>query len=147
MILSILTLTLVQRFWAKVVITSGGCWEWTARRDRDGYGIFGLGGGRNLRAHRLAYCIYYQIDPGALQVRHSCDNPPCCNPLHLLLGTQTQNMLDKEVRLRAGRTLTPAKALEIRTRTSERVCDLAAEYGVTPLTVSLVRKGRTWKHL
>lgn len=43
------------------------------------------------KAHRIAYELAYGVSPGKLQVIHSCDNPPCCNPNHLSLGTSQDN--------------------------------------------------------
>ena len=82
------------------------CLEWDGNRNSEGYGRLWLGGrgGRNYFTHRLSYCVkegeeWPTID--GWMVRHMCDNPPCCNPYHLVLGDNTQNVLDK---VAAGRT-------------------------------------------
>lgn len=69
------------------------CWPWTAATRRRGYGIFTVNR-RNFVAHRLAFQVATGIDPGELLVCHTCDNPPCCNPAHLFLGTNSDNMRD-----------------------------------------------------
>jgi len=69
-----------------------GCWEWTGRRDDNGYGWLKFHG-RDLGAHVASHLIH-KGDVGTLFVLHSCDNPPCCNPAHLWLGTQADNMAD-----------------------------------------------------
>jgi hypothetical protein len=66
------------------------CWEWQGRIYGDGYGRF-LG---YLATHRLAYYFTTGVDPEELLVCHHCDNPPCCNPDHLFLGTHADNMRD-----------------------------------------------------
>lgn len=86
-----------ERFWAKVNI--GGpdeCWEWTAFRNPAGYGRFGIGYETAL-THRFSYALTAGVnvtDLGQSVVMHSCDNPPCCNPKHLSLATQAQNLAD-----------------------------------------------------
>ena len=81
-----------------VKLTTGGCWEWQGARDSGGYGV----ADHNKKVHRLSYIA--NLGPvGELQVLHSCDNPPCCNPLHLFLGTNADNMADKRRKLRSGK--------------------------------------------
>lgn len=70
------------------------CWNWMGYRNRVGYGQIKVGG-KNLRAHRVAYAIANGHVPASLDVLHSCDNPPCCNPNHLWLGTDLDNVADK----------------------------------------------------
>jgi hypothetical protein len=69
------------------------CWPWLRGRFADGYGGFKVGK-QTMKANRVAYFIANGIDPGQLQVCHTCDNPSCCNPAHLFLGDTSANITD-----------------------------------------------------
>lgn len=69
------------------------CWIWTLAKDKDGYGVAHKGRG-NFRAHRISYETFIGPIPEGFSVCHHCDNPPCCNPAHLFLGTNQDNMDD-----------------------------------------------------
>jgi len=89
----------LANFWSKVD-QSGDCWLWTGFKNPAGYGVVSLSG--KLRtAHRVAVAIRDGVMPEGLVVRHSCDNPICVRPDHLILGTQGDNMRDRAKR---GRT-------------------------------------------
>jgi hypothetical protein len=80
-------------FWSQVDRSGGprSCWEWQGGKKAEGYGAavhFGLQG-----AHRIAW-YYAHGHPGQMYVLHNCDNPACCNPRHLRLGTHLDNMRD-----------------------------------------------------
>jgi len=69
------------------------CWPWTAFIGTWGYGMFWLDG-RNINASRAAYLLLVGEIADGLVVCHSCDNPACCNPAHLFLGSQGDNVRD-----------------------------------------------------
>jgi hypothetical protein len=76
--------------------TMENCIEFKGYKNKGGYGNKFMGGKKYL-AHRLAYCKAKNIDIkeiDGLVVMHTCDNPPCINPEHLVLGTQKENMYD-----------------------------------------------------
>ena len=93
--------TITERFWDKVRVT-GGCWMWTSARDRWGYGRFRTEVS-HVGAHRMAWMLAVGLIPGDLCVLHRCDNPSCCNPDHLFLGTAKDNIHDAMRKGRPGR--------------------------------------------
>lgn len=74
---------LVERIHAKVSAdTESGCWVWTAARNRQGYGLIGVGKKSQL-AHRMSYELAKGEIPEQLQLDHLCRNRACVNPDHL----------------------------------------------------------------
>jgi hypothetical protein len=137
------------------------CWEWQGSRFNDdmGYGQMKVNG-FNCRVHRVAYESHYGEHPGVRQVLHACDNPICCNPAHLRLGSPADNMADKVKRGRwkggaprgvgNGRAkLNPQKVIEIRQRLAANeyttLKALAMEYGISKTTIRGIRDGIIWK--
>lgn len=142
----------VARFWSHVDrLTPDECWPWTAARGRTGYGRFSVGGrkGTMRTASRVAYEI--QNGPaGDKHVRHICDNPPCCNPAHLILGDHADNMRDMAARERGWKTrLTASDVARIRIALGDGAQPkrLAEEYGVVPSTIGMIARFETWKHV
>lgn len=132
-----------------------GCWLWTGAYDtKSGYGSFGIDGRRH-SAHRASWELHFGDIPSGLCVCHKCDTPQCVNPLHLFLGTHTDNAMDK---VRKGRDNTPmgvnqrnAKLTDddvMKIRNDTRTCKtIAAEYGIDGSTCSIIQLGRTWQHV
>ena len=84
----------------------GGCWVYNGSRTQDGYGQFTTFG-VHWRAHRYFYTYFNGDIPKGLLVRHTCDNPPCVLPSHLLLGTDADNNRDMMERGRYNGGLRP----------------------------------------
>lgn len=85
---------LPPRFVAKVHVTPAGCWEWTASRNKEGYGRFAVkADGRWVMAlaHRVAYELFFGPMPAGLESDHLCRNRPCANPWHLEAVTHKEN--------------------------------------------------------
>lgn len=88
----------IDRFWSRVDDSGGpdSCWPWQLSRFPTGYGHAILHGREY--AHRIAYELATGNDPRGLDVCHTCDNPPCCNPAHLFAGTALDNMRDRDAK-------------------------------------------------
>jgi hypothetical protein len=83
--------TLVKRFWKHVKV-GPGCWPWTGCTSDEGYGR--LQKDKNsgvIYAHRFSFEMHKGKIPPGILIMHECDNPPCCNPKHLHLGTVQMN--------------------------------------------------------
>jgi hypothetical protein len=88
-----------DRFNSKFEKVKSGCWEWLPSKDADGYGQFTLnfeGKKYVLRAHRYSWVLANKKDwPTDKPVaRHTCNNPGCVNPKHILPGTVKENASD-----------------------------------------------------
>lgn len=145
----------VERFWAKVEM-SDGCWGWTAYKDSCGYGRMGVGNRSLMRAHRLSWEIHFGPIPDGMIVRHSCDNPSCTNPRHLLLGTHQDNANDRVERRRGAvgkaihtTKLSPEDVAEIRNALGggATLREVGAEFGIDHKTVHNIKTGKTWRWL
>lgn len=97
---------LAEDFWHYVDIkTDDECWNWLKGTNGKGYGLFWFKRKQPLLAHRVAYEITSDKRIGDFVVCHACDNPSCCNPKHLFIGTQADNIHDAMLkgRLHGGR--------------------------------------------
>lgn len=141
----------IARFWKSVPIgDSDACWPWRLRCDRWGYGRFAIKNQR-LLAHRVAFEL--STKPlGTQHVCHSCDNPPCCNPAHLFLGTHQDNMADATQKghfrgTNNGRAiLCENDVLNIRAMNSKGapIDDIAKQYGVSQGAIRHVICRTSW---
>src|SRR6267154_977282 len=88
----------IRQFWARVDKSKGlyACWPYTGYCDKDGYGHIGgkLGVKTGFLAHRVAFWLTKGKIRDGSKIRHTCDNPPCCNPKHLRQGSHQDNMDD-----------------------------------------------------
>src|SRR5580693_785088 len=75
------------------VVPGSDCWEWQRCINSYGYGTVWYKG-KGYVASRLHYILANGPIPEGLECCHLDDNPPCCNPSHMFLGTHTDNMRD-----------------------------------------------------
>lgn len=145
------------------------CSLWTAFRDKDGYGMASKGNGQTgvRRANRRAWEVFRGPIPDGMLVLHRCDNPPCVNPDHLFLGTNSDNMKDAHAK---GRHKTPTQAKPESQVRGERqhlsklkasdipaifslhkdglsAPQIAAKFGVGKHCVKSVLSRETWRHV
>lgn len=134
-----------------------GCWPWTAAGLPDGYGRLSRKGIGYL-AHRMAWSLTNGPIPDGMNVCHRCDNPPCCNPTHLFLGTVADNNADKLAKgrhvalvgeLNGVARLTPDRVREIRALAAEGwdKARIARNFSVGRTTIRDVLSGRNWSHV
>lgn len=163
---------LADRLWAKCIRTANGCLEWQGYRGSYGYGSIGTGGasgaggGRTVRTHQAAWVVTYGPIPVGYFVCHTCDNPPCCDPAHLFLGTPRDNTQDMIRKNRARNALgsacgssrlTEEQVTEIRRRyikgmrpgrrTGCSATELGATFGVGKRAILYITNGDTWGHI
>lgn len=152
-----------QRFWSLVEIGEPDqCWNWTGARQERGYGKY-LFEGKVSKSSRVAWILTYGPVPDGLHVLHNCpegDNPRCCNPRHLWLGTHQHNMDDMVAKGRDNRgipgeanhnaKLTNEQVRQARQRYANRsgtIKGMARELGVSKRTMQLIIQNRSWQHL
>lgn len=122
--------SLEERFWKKVAPT-GFCWEWTAARDKHGYGVFNKGPKLD-RAHRVAYELLVGPIPARSVIDHLCRNTKCCNPDHLEPVAHKENLLrcySPAIRTHVENTCRRGHSMEdayVRPDTGARMCRTCA---------------------
>ena len=107
-------------------------------------------------AHRLSWELANgRKVPRRLKILHKCDNRACINPLHLVPGTQLENMRDmiakgrdKKVRgeNQGNAKLTERAVREIRASQLKHR-ELAEIYSVNQSTISRIRAEKRWAHV
>lgn len=153
-----------KRFWDKVKIGHPNkCWEWQRSFYRNGYGVYCIGilkdgktiTGKGFLTHRLAYFLHHGDWP-KLCVLHRCDNTKCCNPKHLFLGTQIENLNDmiRKGRKAVGERVNLAKlktveVVEIRQLYKRGITQqiLATSYKTSRTNISHIVNRASWKHV
>lgn len=135
-----------------IPVTECGCTIWMQHLNTMGYGRLSVNG-RMQYAHRASFELKNGKIPRGMNVLHKCDIPTCINPDHLFLGTHADNVADKVAKNRhlRGETignskLTEKEVLAIRA-SPVGVNELARRMGLAPMTISLIRNRKIWKHI
>lgn len=164
----------VIRFWSKVDKKSPDeCWPWKGTGSSNGYGHFSYKH-KPLAATRVMWRLHHGQDPYPLFMCHHCDNPTCVNPSHLFLGTQKDNIADRDAKGRVCRgenqfasKLTERTVFLIRSIYGERrqpyaeqrdrlrkgayapitQKELAKLFSIGRSTLMSVLNRKTWKHI
>ena len=147
---------LEDRFWSHVEIKGADeCWEWKGALLPGGYGVFTFNC-KVVLAHRIVWELTYgEIEEG-LNILHTCDNPPCCNPAHLWKGTNADNMHDRDNKGRNSKgsangntKLTEKDIIDIRNKREQgfSTTSLGHLYGIGKETARLICNKVTWKHI
>lgn len=148
--------SLEEAFWQYV--TPGNpddCWEWQQNRHSFGHGFLNYRR-KQYQAHRVAYELHFGPIPEGLDCLHKCDNPPCCNPAHLFLGTQGDNNVDRSKKGRSARgskvhsaKLTETDVVAIRSMRANgaTIVGLAKLYGLSETHTAGIIARRKWKHI
>lgn len=149
------TRTAEERLWARVARGQADeCWPWLGYCRPGGHGQMSGDDGRLTGTHRVAWeSANAEQIPAGLIVRHSCDNPPCCNPAHLLLGTVADNSRDAVERGRAAREfrlphtrisdegVAYIRANYQRHKNQSNAVELGAQFGVTANHICAIARG------
>jgi hypothetical protein len=150
----------LKEFWENVSVKGADdCWEWQGYRDAKGYGRMSFN--RNVRiANRVAWGIMNGDIKKGICILHKCDNPPCCNPAHLFLGTRSDNAKDRH---KKGRTKTGVHfgsvnpnsilieddVIKIRKLATEgmKQKDIAIKFNVSIHSISSIVRNVSWTHI
>jgi len=139
------------RLWKHLQEKENGCWEYEGQGVS--YARFMNANDQLEYAHRVSWRLFRGAIPAGMFVLHECDNPKCCNPMHLFLGTQADNMRDKCLKGRQakgashGRSkLTEQDVIDIRASNDKQVT-LAERYGVSQQLISFIQNYKIWTHL
>lgn len=137
-------------------VAPNGCHICTSHKPNDaGYPATRVGGrkGRQRTIGWVRYTAKYGEPAPGLVLRHTCDNPLCCNPDHLIPGTHAENVRDRVERGRSAKgerhgraKLTTGKVRAIRV-SDETDTALARRYGVDRALIAKIRARKIWTHV
>lgn len=150
-----------DKFWSNINVDlehPENCWEWKSKSGTNEY-AGSRWNNKSIGCHRKAYELWFRTSiPSDMFACHSCDNPPCCNPYHIFIGTRQDNVDDRE---RKGRNKMPHSKGEEHGQnklTEQQVLDivklyknsnhsyytLAELFNVSFGNIRKIIKGQTW---
>lgn len=148
-------------FWSKIQPSADDhCWPWMRGCNRQGYGVFGFwrnGRSYQFRASRVVFLLTNGDWPD--KACHTCDNPICCNPKHIVSASNKWNTRDM---LRKGRhrvlkgsaqpnsKLTETEVIQIReiyALGTHTQAELANLYNISSSQVCHITKRKEWRHI
>ena len=152
---------LAYKIRGNVKVTSTGCWKWQKGTMGNGYGSIAIGEQKQEYTHRVSYRVFNGPIPMDKVVMHTCDNPICCNPSHLVVGTSSNNSVDMMQKGRGKGQLTSANtkgernpkaklnadqviAIRSDNRSNRQIADA---YGVTDVLIGMIKRRKVWKHV
>lgn len=151
----------LSRIWDRLERIDGQCWIWPGAKLNSGYGCINVKG-RTITTHRVAWELSNgQPVPNGLQVLHRCDVRLCCNPAHLFVGTQSENLLDMAAKGRYGKRRIPTGARHHNAKLSDSdvrairkglmagatKSSLALTFGVHRRAIYDIATGKGWAHV
>lgn len=144
---------LKERIQNSVSIDEKGCWLWMGSKHRQGYGNIRFKKKYGL-THRVTWEIYKGEIPTGMKVCHKCDMPSCCNPEHLFLGSQKDNVNDSQDKGRwkignppRRNKLNYEQVQEIKSLNEEGMTrkQIEKKFGISPTCVAKILTGISWK--
>ena len=154
-----------ERFWTKIdkessnIFYNGSrCWEWTGALLTKGYGQYRRNG-RDISAHRYSYFLNFGEFDTKLNVLHHCDNRKCVNPSHLFLGTNLENVQDRN---KKGRQFRPVGEANGHSKITEKDVieiykmydsgkykqkEIAQMFGIAECSITFILTGKSWNYL
>lgn len=154
-------ISLGERLQLESVLDGYGCLIWTGNKSKFGYGHIRWSG-RSAYTHRLSYENNVGPIPAGMKVLHRCDKPACIDPAHLFLGTDLDNVADRQRKGRQAKgetvakhvrgensptaSLTNAQVRAIRVAPGPQRA-IAARFSVCQMTVSNIKRRKLWAHL
>jgi CDGSH-type Zn-finger protein len=150
-------MTKTERIINRIEKSPNGCWVWKGKITPNGYGQMKTDG-KTEYVHRIMYEENVSPITDGLCICHKCDNKPCCNPAHLFIGTQKENIADM---IRKGRRptlhgsahgmhkLREEDVLNIREMLKNGAvgAEVGRQYKVSPVLISKIRLRKIWRHI
>lgn len=141
------------------IVDKRGCWNCTSHKpDHGRWHPRAVYQGKMEYISRIMYRKHKGDIPAGMVIRHTCDNPLCINPDHLLLGTNRDNSRDRKERNRTFKmTGTKHYATKLSEEDAKRIYalphdkrtreKLANQYGISVHTVIAIQTGQNWKEV